>query len=308
MSIYNIGMFIKFCREDIGVTQDELASGICSVQTLSRIERGIQAPQDSTLIQIIQRLGMSGGEIILMANEKQLTFSRLKFDIRQAYIQENYEEAKKILRDNRDQISKLSPFDRQTFETIDILLKIRDKEYGESEALERLEAALKLTYPKYTKDILPSLFTYEEILLLNNIAIRYANLGNLKTAIDMLYHIKDFYDKRVCDIEEALRTEPMVLYNLSKYLGLSEKYTESIRVCEEGIKLAAETGRCSCLPQTYYNLSCGLYYRNRPGDMEASLEYMKLAYYSARSMMLKESKDKYAKVILDRYNMIIESL
>ena len=31
------------------------------------------------------------------------------------------------------------------------------------------------------------LFTYEEILLLNNIAIRYAHLGDLKTAVDMLY-------------------------------------------------------------------------------------------------------------------------
>ncbi len=306
--IYNIGEYIKKRRKVLGITQDELADGICSVITLSRIERGDQFPHDNTLIQIMQRLGLSGGEMFLLVDSEQFIINQLRFDIRQAYIQENYEEAKKILRENKEQISKLSPFDRQTFETIDILLKIRDKEYDDNEALEQLEAALKLTYPKYTKDKLPSLFTYEEILLLNNIAIRYARLGDLKTAIDMLYNIKDFYDRRVCDIEEALRTEPMVLYNLSKYLGLSEKYTESIRVCEEGIKLAAETGRCSCLPQTYYNLSCGLYYRNRPGDMEASLEYMKLAYYSARSMMLKDSKDKYAKVILDRYNMIIESL
>jgi len=308
MAVYNIGEYIKTRRKALGITQEDLANGICSVLTLSRIERGTQLPQDCTLVQILQRIGLSSSEMFLAANDKHLFFSQLKFDIRQAYIQENYEEAKKILRDNRDQISKLSPFDRQTFETIDILLRIRDKQCGESEALERLEAALRLTYPKYSKDNLPRLFTYEEILLLNNIAIRYAHLGDLNTVIDMLYHIKDFYDKKVCDIEEALRTKPMVLYNLSKRLGQAKKYTECISVCEEGINLATKTGRCSCLPQTYYNLSCCLYYRNRPGDMEASLEYMKLAYYSAKGMMRKESEEKYAKLILERYNILIESL
>lgn len=150
--------------------------------------------------------------------------------------------------------------------------------------------------------------TYEEILLLNNIAIQYAHLGDIETAIKLLYHIKIFYGKQVCDIEEALRTKSMVLYNLSKYLGLVERYDECISVCGEGIKLATETGRCLDLSNTYYNLSWSLYHRNKPGDKEASLYYMKLAYYNACTMNKKASIEKYSKVILDRYDIIVESL
>lgn len=301
--VYNIGEYIKARRNELEITQDELASGICSALTLSRIERGTQVPQDYTLLQILQRIGLSGSEAIFLVNEKQLVFSRLKFDIRQAYIQENYEKAKKILQDNKDQISKLSQFDRQTFETIDILLKIRDKEYGENEALERLEAALRLTYQQYSKVNLPKLFTYEEILLLNNIAIRYARLGDLKTAIDMLYHIKDFYDKKVCDIEEALRTEPMVLYNLSKYLGLAGKIDECLAICELGINIGVKTRNCFSLAKTMYNKAYALNIRNKPGDKEASLYCVKQAYHLADILEMHDSKELYRTFIKDTFDV-----
>ena len=301
--IYNIGEYIKNRRKVLGITQDELADGICSVMTLSRIERGDQFPHDYTLIQILQRLGLSGSEMFLLVNSEQFIISQLRFDIRRAYIQENYDEAKKILRENKDQISKLSPFDRQTFETIDILLKIRDKEYDDNEALERLEAALRLTHKQYSKVNLPKLFTYEEILLLNNIAIRYAHLDDLKTAIDMLYCIKDFYDKRVCDIEEALRTEAMVLYNLSKLLGLAGRIDECLAICEQGINFGIKTRRCSSLARTLYNKAYVLNMRNKPGDKETSLHCAKQAYHLADVLEMYESKEHYRAFIKKSFDV-----
>lgn len=99
--IYNIGEYIKNRRKVLGITQDELADGICSVMTLSRIERGDQFPHDYTLIQILQRLGLSGSEMFLLVNSEQFIISQLRFDIRQAYIQENYDEAKRFFEKTR---------------------------------------------------------------------------------------------------------------------------------------------------------------------------------------------------------------
>lgn len=306
--IYNIGEYIRARRTDLGITQRELAEGVCTTVTLSRIEQNKENPQDFILKSILQRLGLSGSDILFATTGSELICNQLKFDIRQAYILEDYKKAGKILSDNKELISKLSSADKQTFETIDILLKINKSELSDEEALSQLEAAIRLTCPKYTKNNPPEFLTYEEILLLNNISLRYAHLGDLDTAIKLLYHIKSFYGRQVCDIEETLRTEPMVLYNLSKYLGQIEKYSECISVCEEGIELATKTGRSSCLTQTYYNISWSLYHRNKPGDKESSLYYMKLAYYSACTMNKKVAIEKYAKVILDRYNMTVESL
>lgn len=306
--IYNIGEYIKARRTELGITQKELAEGICTTVTLSRIEQNKENPQDFILKSILQRLGLSGSDILFATTGSELIYNQLKFDIRQAYILEDYNKAEKILSDNKEAISKLPPANKQTFETIDILLKINRRELSDEEALSRLEAAIRLTCPKYTKDNPPGFLTYEEILLLNNIALRYAHLNDSETAIRLLYHIKNFYDKQVCDIEETLRTKSMVLYNLSKYLGLVKRYDDYISICGEGIKLATETGRCLDLSNTYYNLSWSLYHRNKPGDKEASLYYMKLAYYNACTMNKKVSIEKYSKVILDRYDITVESL
>ncbi len=301
--VFKYGKIIRDRRRELGITQDELASGICSVLTLSRIERGTQVPHDYTLLQLMQRLGLSSSETFLLVDDEHTAFYRLKYYIRQAYINGNYEEAKKILRKNKEQISELSPFDRQTFETIDILLKIRDKEYDDNEALERLEAALRLTHKQYSKDNLPKLFTYEEILLLNNIAIRYAHLNDLKTAIDMLYCIKDFYDTKFCDIEEALRTESMVLYNLSKYLGLAGRIDECLAICEQGINFGIKTRRCSSLAKTLFNKAYVLNMRNKPGDKEASLHCAEQAYHLADVLEMYESKEHYKAFIKKNFDI-----
>ena len=306
--VYNIGEYIKARRIELGISQDELADGICTQATLSRIENGERVPSKETVVAILQRLGLSGAELMLADGAESLILHQLKFDIRQTYILKDYKKAEKILSENKELISKLSPTDKQTFETIDTLLKINRNEFSDEEALNRLEAVIRLTCPKYTKDTPPAFLTYEEILLLNNIALQYAQLGDLDIAIKLLYHIKSFYDRQVCDIEEALRTEPMVLYNLSKLLGLSKKYTVCVSICEEGITLATETGRCPCLPQTYYNLAWSLYYRNRPGDRVASQEYLKQAYHGAKFMKREVSAEKYAQRLKEWFDIDINLL
>ena len=299
--IYRVGDYIKSRRKALGVTQEELAKGVCSVITLSRIERGEQAPQSSTLISILQRLGLSYAEFMLDDSSDKLLLHQLKFDIRQAFILGDYEKASSILNINREWISKLEPLDRQTFERVRILIKIYKTEISDEEALSRLEAVMRLTCPKYSKDNLPTFLTYEEILSLNNIALRYANVGDIDTTIKLLYHIKSFYDKRVCDIEEALRTEPMILYNLSKFLGLAGRFDESISVCNQGIKHARDTGRCSHLAKTLYNLAYCLYEKNEPGDREASKHYANQAYQLAVILKKEKSAAHYKKFLTEKF-------
>lgn len=44
MPIFQFGFMIKHRREELGYTQEDLADGICSVPTLSRIENGERMP------------------------------------------------------------------------------------------------------------------------------------------------------------------------------------------------------------------------------------------------------------------------
>lgn len=303
MSAFNIGKYIKTRREELGISQEVLADGICATATLSRIECGGRKPKDTTLKLILQRLGLSGAELQFMTEESEIVMNQLKFDIRQSCILSDYKTAEMILRDNKDFISRLKPIDRQSFETIGILVKIHKNELTHEEALNQLESVLRITCPKYTKDNLPKFLSYEEILLLNNIAQQYDYLGDRNTTIDMLYHIKNFYDTCVCDKEEALRTQPMILYNLSKCLGLAKRIDESIEISNQGIRLAIKTGRSSSLARTLYNLAYGLYERNNPGDKEASLYYAKQAYNLAIITQKETSAEHYKEFILSRFKI-----
>ena len=49
MPIFQFGFMIKHRREELGYTQEDLADGICSVPTLSRIENGDVCQQGNIL-------------------------------------------------------------------------------------------------------------------------------------------------------------------------------------------------------------------------------------------------------------------
>jgi len=301
MSKYQIGSFIKMKREELGITQEELADGIISVASLSRIENGGRTPRKENLQSILQRLGYSDSVVNHVSEKEDLSIYLMRYDLRQAYITNDFEKAEWLLSEFSNMPIELSPVNRQAYEEIDILLKLDKKEISSSEALERFENALKLTCPKYTRDNLPRFLTYEEILILNNIALCLNSENNNDKAIEILYHIKNYYDKHMCDIEEALRTQPMVLYNLSRFLGLAGRIDESISVCNQGIRLARDTGRCSHLAKTLYNLARGLYERNKPGDREDSKHIALQAYYFAIVMKSDKSAAHYKKFLTEKF-------
>ena len=57
MPIYKFGYIIRQRREELGYTQEDLAEGICSVPTLSRIENGERLPTKDHFEMLLQRLG-----------------------------------------------------------------------------------------------------------------------------------------------------------------------------------------------------------------------------------------------------------
>ena len=57
MPIYPYGALIRQRREELGYTQEELADGICSVPTLSRIENGERLPTKEHSEMLFSRLG-----------------------------------------------------------------------------------------------------------------------------------------------------------------------------------------------------------------------------------------------------------
>lgn len=218
-------------------------------------------------------------------DEKNFQLHNLKFQIRQAHIVGKDTEARTLL----DEFERLddtdSPINRQF--TLLYRTLIDQPKYTVQERRTRLESAICLTCPHYTEGKLPRVLAYEEIILINNIAICYAEKGERPYAIDLLYQLKAFYERRVVNMEEALRTELLIFYNLSKMLGLEHRYEECIAVCDLGIRIAKETGRCTKLDKILYNRAWAMVKRGNACDqteaMQSAMQAFQLANILGRT-------------------------
>ncbi len=266
MAIFPLGIIVKNRREELGLTQEDLSDGICSVPTLSRIENGERMPSKNIYEMLMQRLGYSSMSMDYFTDKREFILHELKFKIRQAYVFEDRAQAKQQLEIFRKTYKIGIQSDTQFVMLYDVLLN--ENEYTNQQKLDQLEYALGLTCPQYRQGKLPRIFSYEEIILLNNIAICFADGGECDKAIAILKTLKDYYTTQVVNTEEAIRTQLMVLYNLSKYLGQNGDYDECIEICNLGIRIAKKTGRCLSLHKTLYNKSWALLMRGDNGDHE----------------------------------------
>lgn len=280
MPLFNIGNLIKHRREELGITQEELSEGICSVPTLSRIENGIHPPTRNHAQALLQRLGYSNAVSFCVSDTKEFEITELQMKSRLAYMRNDFDTARELLSELIKYKEFFSATDRQFYEMM--YTSTHAKEFSDLESLTRFENALRITHPSYSRNNLPIVLTFEEITALNNIAIRLFNLEERNDAINIWYHLKEYYDKKVTDTQEALRTQPMILYNLSKVLGLDGRYDEDIEICDEGIRLASETGRCKWLAKTMYNRAWAMVKRGRPCDTKSAKQLAKEAYIFAK--------------------------
>ena len=295
MPVFQLGTVIKNRREELGMTQEDLADGICSVPTLSRIENGERMPTKDHFEMFMQRLGYSAMSLDFFTDKQDFQTYELKFKVRQEFVSGNYALAGEHMRELESALKAPTKIDRQFILLHDAL--INKSKYTNGERLEQLEAAIQLTCPKFKSGVIPKVLSYDEIILLNNIAICNHAQGNTAQAIEILTALKEYFDHHVISVEEALRTQPMILYNLSKYLGLSGRYDECIEICDLGIRIARMTGRCPLLGETLFNRAWALLQRNRAEDREVAKRALKDAIYFSCAIdnqkILKTMQDFY---------------
>lgn len=155
MPIYKFGYIIRQRREELGYTQEDLAEGICSVPTLSRIENGERLPTKDHFEMLLQRLGFSETILYTYVDERTLFLHELKFKIRQAIILGHFEEAHDLLESYKKKMDPKSHLEQQFVLLNDILAS--PMSYSPEDRLAHLEAAIRLTCPNYNEDSIPKI-------------------------------------------------------------------------------------------------------------------------------------------------------
>lgn len=278
--VYEIGSFIHDLRVERGYSQEELCFGICSTGNLSKIENGVRMPNRKTIEALMQRLGCED-VFFQFSSREEMYQQQLCKEIVEKLSDKNFKGLEEVLEVFEATISEDDILNSQYCRFTKAMIE-QEKGAPAEQVIRELEEALQMTKPGYKKEgVAPKgLLTYNEIVILINIANNYINKDN-KKAIEILSYLKWYMDTHVLDGEERMKKYQVVIFNLSSVLLEEKRYDEVIELCDLGVHTCKESNRLRLFP--YFLLNKGLTLLEK-GDTEQAKEQLKKGYYVLDAM------------------------
>lgn len=261
---YTIGELIREARERQNYSQEELCYGICTASTLSRIENGQQVPGKKILEGLMQRLGTVDRIYNVYANKEERERYELEQQLARSLGNRDYGQAESLVSCMEKKIAQ-SPgkpscrnMEEQYLAFANVLIQ-KQKGKGTNWVLKGLLDAIHMTIPDFDGIHIKSrLLTYHEIAILNNIGCAYHSLGKVMDAVQLLLGLKEYMERHILGSDEMSLKYPMVLQNLSSWLGQEGMYQDALALCQAGLDYCIKYGRLHTFPMLLCNKACAL--------------------------------------------------
>lgn len=254
MGVYPIGDVIQKSRISLSMTQEELCNGICSVETLSRIENGKQSPSRIIYQKLMKRLGKPEERIIPTISSKNYNIHNLKVSICKAIANERYAKADSLFREISKYIIKEDLRNNQYLLRTKAVIDYRTGKIPLQIYTKQLLKALNLTVPDISNyNFSSNSLNRSETIIILNIANAYGHNKDFDAAITLLYELNSFYCKNRMDFYEQNYNRILILTNLSIWLGHTNRLEETLSVCDEGIHISTKICCGNFLDRLLYN-------------------------------------------------------
>lgn len=211
-------------RQSLSMTQEELAFGICSVKTLSRIENGKHSVKKKTYQELMEKMNRTSDKIYALCTTNEMELIEERFQLESAINKWNYDEAKKNLNILKNKIGD-GKLNEQYLKNTEALIDCKSGKIDSKNLIERLESILKLTvdeYEKYIDTVYP--YTQQELEILMRIANAYSRCGDNDKSIaicEMLLRciaLEYIVGPEITNIKIAImRNYAMILQDIKKY-------------------------------------------------------------------------------------------
>lgn len=292
MEYVTLGQNLRKRRKALGKTQEELAEGLCSPITISRIENGRQNVDFGLLKLLLQRLRLPESWVYTLVSTHQADIARLQKQVvsrNVSYLQAApgeqprlWWEAIEKIQDLERQVDSGDFSTRQEILRSRVLLGREDGPYACQEAAELLTDALRLTLPNFQlKKLRDGMYTETEIKLINQLAVSYIHAGAHHQAIDILRPLLDYLRGDNETNPGNWLHVPMVAYNYARELCAVGRYSAAVDVAMEGKGVCIQSGNYLQMPHLLAVLAeC----RYHTGDLEESGDYYRQAFYLYKAL------------------------
>lgn len=257
----SLGEAIRGLRRQRGITQEQLAEGICSTITVSRIENGHQMPSKEVLDALLSRLHSGAYQLCNVYYQKEHDRG-LEDKLRRAstLLQDGRLAECRELLDRIDADSQAVPTYRQVYLMLDaaILLSGTPDAAAASSALDTIERAVRLTQPHIDlKDMRRTLLSQNEAQAL---ALMVPALLYAERPLDAIMFGRELVatlDAQEDDSKERYELRINVEFNLAQCLELQGYYEDSEELVQRMRRECHEWHIYCYLPELVYSEARG---------------------------------------------------
>jgi len=241
MALFNAGILVREQRKAQGITQAELAEGICSRESIVKIESGQRRPSYFVFKELMRRLGIPEQNYTDIASEDEIYLLDKTREIYNLTLNFKHEEVHK-------EIMEIERGDTGPFSTENghqQLLGIKAQFYSQGPykdnelSLTCAMELLKINRPGFDLDKLESYYlSVKEITVVNLIVINTKETKGPVEALELLIRLKNSIDKKYMNIEAQVPYYNEFLANIVYLAYESGEYQACIDYADEFMVLS----------------------------------------------------------------------
>ncbi len=244
MKIHGIGALLLSIREEQGVSQKELALGLCTQRELSKIEADEKYLDTFLLDALMSRLGKSTDKLEYTVSEEEYEYLVQRAEIEEALEQGQFEVARERLEEYEEVLKKGDVLHWQYIAMMKAFLALQERE-DEEEYRKQLENSMEYTMPFWRKD---NILSYKMAWL--ELGLYLLWVRKVKEKPEMLRiteNILEYVDKQWDDEEEKVKIYPFAAVAYCKGLLEQEEYQKAEAISRKAIKLLTKNNAISNL-------------------------------------------------------------
>lgn len=272
MAVYVVGDFLRETRMRKGYTQEEVSYGICTPASLSRIENGAQKPGRLILEKLFERLGTENNLFNSFVSREDMELYSAIQELIRNITDKNVSKIEMQVKTVEKLTKETSVLEHQSlYFAQGELARQRDKE--SEKAMELYMKAIHVTLPNFDGQtpLRNNLLTFDEIMIINAIAILYSEMGDNIVAIRLNMWMKDYMENKIVDGKMKTAKYPVILYNLSCWFFDEQYYEEAIQMADVGIDFCVKYSNLVIFPSLILNKGVSMAELGRMDDAKKYL-------------------------------------
>ena len=268
---------VRDLREAKGISQEVLCEGICSQETLSRIESGKRSPNKKNFYQLLKKMGMERESYygFIEADDYELYEKVRRY--KRCFPKGRQEEAGNLLDEIENGVDMTKAVNRQFIGNARISQQLVQNEVSQEQANQKFQELLYLTMPPVDSGRMIYRVPFRtEYTICNKIAINLWENNKIEEALRIYEQLMQCYEKS--KVSMRYHAVPgLTLY--VNYVGILEECNElkeAIAIGTEGLNHSLECCRGDMAGDLLANLS--LVY-GKQGLPDVEQKYLRYGYY-----------------------------